>query len=374
MEINKLKLNAKKCAKIHNGRKSGECPEYKIHKETLIESSSEKYLGDMISEKGTLDETIKQRKLKGYSYISEIRALLSDMPFGHRRVQVGLMLRDAMFVNGILCNAEAWHNISKKNIAELEVMDRSLLKYILKAHSKVQNEFIYLETGVLNIEQTISCRRMIYLQTILKRSDSELTKKVYDAQKKDPLDGDWYKLIENDFRKLGLVMNESDIISCTKSQYKTKVKTCLRKHMFSELKKEQREHSKINTIEYETFQTQEYLKTHLMDNHEISLLFALRSKTTRACKANFPFNSNKNCQMCGKHEDTQEHVLECEDTYKTGITDNNIVYNDIFSDNIEKQAAVTKLYSTLLQRREDASAFTTGPSSCPPGQLQQLIM
>ena len=108
-----VKLAAKKCAKIHIGRKSGECPEYKIHKETLIESSSEKYLGDMISEKGTLDETIKQRKIKGYSCISAIRALLSDMSCGHRRVQVGLMLRDAMFVNGILCNAEAWHNISK---------------------------------------------------------------------------------------------------------------------------------------------------------------------------------------------------------------------------------------------------------------------
>ena len=71
------------------------------------------------------------------------------MPFGHRRVQVGLMLRDAMFTNGILCNSEAWHNITKKNIEELEVMDRSLLKYILNAHSKVQDEFLYLESGVL---------------------------------------------------------------------------------------------------------------------------------------------------------------------------------------------------------------------------------
>ena len=59
------------------------------------------------------------------------------------------MLRDAMFANGILCNSEAWHNITKKHIEELEVMDRSLLKYILNAHSKVQDEFLYLESGVL---------------------------------------------------------------------------------------------------------------------------------------------------------------------------------------------------------------------------------
>ena len=79
----------------------------------MKESHEETYLGDIISNKGTLEATIKARKLKGYSYISEIRALLSDMPFGHRRVEVGRILRDAMFVNGILCNSEAWHNISE---------------------------------------------------------------------------------------------------------------------------------------------------------------------------------------------------------------------------------------------------------------------
>ena len=80
-------------------------------KKNLKSPNPKKYLGDVISEKGTLDETMKQRKLKGYSYISEIRELLSDMPFGHRRVQVGLMLRDAIFVNGVLLNSEAWHSI-----------------------------------------------------------------------------------------------------------------------------------------------------------------------------------------------------------------------------------------------------------------------
>ena len=111
MELNKLKLAAKKCAKIHIGKKDIECPVTRVHGEVLTSSTAEKYLGDVISENGSLDETIKQRKLRGYSYISEIRALLTDMPFGHRRVEVGIMLRSAMFVNGVLCNSEAWHAI-----------------------------------------------------------------------------------------------------------------------------------------------------------------------------------------------------------------------------------------------------------------------
>lgn len=92
MEINKLKLAAKKCGKIHIGKKCIQCPTLKVHEDSMKNSNAEKYLGDMISSKGTLDETIKDRKLKGYSYIAEIRALMSDMPFGHRRMEVGLML------------------------------------------------------------------------------------------------------------------------------------------------------------------------------------------------------------------------------------------------------------------------------------------
>ena len=144
MEFNKLKLSHKKCGKIHIGKKCDKCSKLSVHEVSMNETHEEHYLGDIISEKGTLDAKITERKLKGYSYISEIRALLSDMPFGHRRVEVGLILRDAMFVNGILCNSEAWHGISQKNIEDLEIMDRILLRYILDAHSKVQKKFLYL--------------------------------------------------------------------------------------------------------------------------------------------------------------------------------------------------------------------------------------
>ena len=92
MEPNKLKLASKKYAKLHIGKKDGDCPVTKVHGEDMASSKAEKYLGDVISENGSIDETIKLRKMRGYSYIAEIRALLSELPFGHRRVQVGLML------------------------------------------------------------------------------------------------------------------------------------------------------------------------------------------------------------------------------------------------------------------------------------------
>ena len=67
MELNKLKLAANKCAKLHIGKNKINCPITKVHVEALKNSKSEKYLGDIISENGSLDETINQRKLRGYS-------------------------------------------------------------------------------------------------------------------------------------------------------------------------------------------------------------------------------------------------------------------------------------------------------------------
>ena len=57
MEINKLKLAAKKCGKIHIVKKCIQCPTLKVHEDNMKSSNEEKYLGDMISNKGTLDKS-----------------------------------------------------------------------------------------------------------------------------------------------------------------------------------------------------------------------------------------------------------------------------------------------------------------------------
>ena len=42
-------------------------------------TSSEKYLGDHISNSGKIDKTIEDRKKKGFAMISEIMAILEDI-------------------------------------------------------------------------------------------------------------------------------------------------------------------------------------------------------------------------------------------------------------------------------------------------------
>ena len=76
-----------------------ECVSVRVHSEEMKDSDTETCLGDFIRSDGKIYSTINDRTRRAYSYLSEIIALLSDMPFGKRRLQIGLLLRDAMSVS-----------------------------------------------------------------------------------------------------------------------------------------------------------------------------------------------------------------------------------------------------------------------------------
>ena len=79
--------------------------------------------------------------------VNTILAIVNEIPLGHWKIQVGLQLRQALLLNAVLFNSKAWHGISKTEIEDLEKVDEALLRGLLKAHSKIPKDTLYLETG-----------------------------------------------------------------------------------------------------------------------------------------------------------------------------------------------------------------------------------
>ena len=123
----KLVLNKSKCAKIHVGRKSDICPKLLIQKDIMKDSVHEKYLGEVIHQNGKQHATLVDRLAKGYGIISNIIALIDDIPLGHRRVQIGLELRQAWLINRLLYNSEIWQQMTEKDKRDLNKIDHILL-------------------------------------------------------------------------------------------------------------------------------------------------------------------------------------------------------------------------------------------------------
>ena len=352
MELNKLTLSAEKCSKIHIGKKCNQCPQLKVHENQMKDSHKEKYLGDFINEKGTIKDTIDNRIAKAWSYVSEIGALLSEFPFGNKKIQVGLMLREAMFLNGVLHSCEAWHGLGMTHIAQIELVDHHLMRTILAAHSKTPIEFLYLETGALPAKYVITSRRLNYLKHIHMQSDHELIKRVYQAQRDDPKRGDWWELVKSDLE--GYDIDEDELKQMNKNMTRKYIKEKIYTKAFEDLRSTQSTHSKVKDIKYEKYTCQEYLKSSKFSFEEASILVALRSKTVKDIKSNIrSFSQNDQlCPLCMKIVDTQEHCLECP-KLKSIIkpTEMHINYNQIYSQSESEQKAVASLFLTILERR-----------------------
>ena len=121
-----LELNSAKCAKIHLGKNITLCPQLMVNDKNMKPVNFETYLGDIIHRNTKQHATIVERKAKGYGIVANILALVREVPLGHRRVQVGLQLRQAWFLNGILFNSEIWQKITKKDMSDLCAIDHYL--------------------------------------------------------------------------------------------------------------------------------------------------------------------------------------------------------------------------------------------------------
>ena len=128
-------------------------------------------------------------------------------------------------------------------------------------------------------------------------------------------------------------------------------------------------HSKIKYIYYEKLEIQKYMTSPLFSNDEVDLLHALRSRSID-CKANFKqkyTNNNLLCSLCNLGYEDQPHILHCKEKLKifetNEISQSNVKYEDLFSNNVHKQKVVTALYTQLLNIRDFLLKQRENPST-----------
>lgn len=310
-----------------------------------------------MDQSGKVRSTIEERRSKGYGIVSEILAIVNDIPLGQYKMEIGLMLRQAMLLNGVLFNSEAWHAISEKEIKLLEAVDEHLLRSLVGGHAKTPLEFLYLEAGAIPIRYIISCRRMIYHQTILNRPDEELTKRVYNAQKESPTDGDFYRLVKADWEMIGENLDEVAITSKSAEEHKRTVKGKIRNAAHRYLLNLQAQHSKVRDIKYLKLETQEYMTSPIFTNDDVNFLHATRSRSLD-CKINFRnkyINDDLLCRICKTEEEDQPHILLCKvlqsKLKSEQLARGQVTYSDAFSNHFKQKEFIT-LFRKMWTIRE----------------------
>ena len=156
-----------KCHQIHIGKESVLYPTLKIHGYKMEKVSDDKYLGDMLSSDGRNSINVKERIGKGLGSISEIMSILDTISFGSQYFKIFTLLRDSLFLNAILTNAEIWYGVKKTEIEDLEELDHLLIRKAMKCPVSTPKEAYHLELGLLPIGYIIKARRLTFLHYIL---------------------------------------------------------------------------------------------------------------------------------------------------------------------------------------------------------------
>lgn len=195
---------------------------------------------------------------------------------------------------------------------------------------------------------------MVYLQTIIQRTEGELIRNIYEAMKADPLPGDWYKLVQEDFKLVNLDLNEDQILNMNPTQYKSIIKEKMRDAAFIILKESQAGHEKGSLTHHENLKKpQQYLVTNKITNKQKSLLFNLRCNSVRGVRKNFSnmYFGDLQCRLCYLTIDCQSHVMLCTVLKEHYTWNPDIKYEFIYG-TLEQQIEVIQVYSTLMEVRE----------------------
>ena len=184
------------------------------------------------------------------------------------------------------------------------------------------------------------------------------------AQKENPSQGDFAKLVAKDLELFGLTHDEVEADTMSKEALKKELKETAKKEAFVELYTDLQKGSKGKELKYNRVEIQDYLKSDMTKNEKY-ILTAIRTRCVKTLKANFPRMHNVckhcplGCDIESPQEDTQEHVLICPRLGEAS----NVDYNFIHAGVVE-QTLVVKEFMKRMKTRTQLLEGLEDPSCC----------
>ena len=355
IDTKRLKFGPSKCFKMHvgNGCKTT-CPELKVHDQIMTSVEKETYLGNILSHDGRIDSNIQERQNRGTGYVNQIMSFLKEISFGYYFFNMAMLFRMSNLINGMLCSTESLYGIKKCHVEMLESSDKMLFKSLFQSPCTTPTVSYYLETGAIQIRYLLQGRRIMFLWSLLQKSEDELARKVYNAQKQFRVKDDWIYDIEKDLADFGIDFDEEKISSMKKHTFKKLVCEKMREFSHSKLleEKDGKNLSKLSGLSSH-YGMKEYLSSEKLNVDEKCLLFNLRTRMVDV-RSNYKTKygeENLNCTLCEtQSEESQEHLLQCPELSDISA-DSSLRYQDIFG-GLDVQIKAAKHWSKLISLRK----------------------
>ena len=304
----KLQFGNKKCKKIHIGGKMEEhkCQNLFLEKwtekeikecntgeikiedicedeEMMGEMKNEKYLGHVIFTDGRNIENIKARVSKGKGIVTKIITMLDGIPFGRYYYEAAVILRDSLLASSVLCNSEAWYNVTHAELEPLESVDVILLQGVLKTPKSTPKEMLYLKLGLTPFREIIRKKRLLFLYYILRQDKNSMIYRVFNSQLQNKSSKDWVTTVIQDLKYLNWSIEFNEIRKLKKIEFMNTLKRKIEHKTLCDLVKKREMHSKVKILKHPILKMQQYLTSNNenMKNEDRQNIFKMRCRMTK---------------------------------------------------------------------------------------------
>ena len=274
-------------------------------------SEKEKYLGDVIHEKGcreSVNATIKMRMCSLISKCDEI-IQLSESPFmgGTGNSLPAIKLFEAQIIPALLYNCESWIVISDNQVAELQAFQDKFLRKLFRLPISTIKAILHWDTGLKPMKWRIAERKMLFLTRIMAKNHNNIAKKV--------LLEEWYLGLRGlgyECRQISKLLGLPNLMC--KEMSKKEIKAAIREQSSSEMKEAMRASKKVGDRLTDNPADNNYVNC--LPLHQSRIWLRYRARAVSGVKMNSKNSqSNLSCRFCNHGlQESQEHLEECEGT------------------------------------------------------------
>ena len=159
-----------------------------------------------------------------------------------------VMLTESLLISSTLYNSSVWYNLNQTEIHELNKIDKFFFSRLFRISSTATFESFLLETGTMELEMHIKCRRVIYFHNLLHRKKHQLIYIFFMTQYYRRTSKDWVTQTLRDFEDLNIDASFQYLEKVSVLSFKRIVKTRIKEYSFGLLCYKKEKHSKLRKL------------------------------------------------------------------------------------------------------------------------------
>ena len=298
--------------KPKKGSKNIQELETQVKRGKIRRTQKYKYVGNWYNEKYNHETSIKAKANKAQGIISQIKYYGDSYKVGNMVYQVRMQIFESTVVQTIYHNVETWSKITKKEIEQLERMQKDILTEMMELPKSTPYFGLLSELGIWPFEQLLSYKRIMLLHQILRSNDNRFLKEVIIDQIRDTYPGCWMEQTKEICNEYNLSIQ---LIRCMKKgKLKRILKNKIQQRLTTRIELESREKTKLRFCG--DFGKKKYLLMGNLNKNQVKGIIKARLNMLELSCNYKGANRSEICGLCKGEKDTTEHLFECREVNK----------------------------------------------------------